>query len=248
MRSLFLLVAAMLAVVVLPRPALAQSAQEILAKVDANLTYDTRESMLTMTVSKNGRTNAYKMHSYGKGQDVAAVEYLEPARDKGTKMLKMGDNLSMYMPAVEKTQKISGHMLRQSMMGSDMSYEDMMQANKWQTMYTATISGTEAVDGVPCWKLEMKANSTDISYPRRVVWVDQKNFIPVKQELYALSGMLLKTWTMGDIRPVGPRMWPHKMVIEDKVQSGSSTTLVFDSIQFSVGLQDEIFSARWLER
>lgn len=130
MRSLLLFAAALLALVVAPRPAWAQSAQEILAKVDANLTYDTRESMLTMTVSKNGRNNTYKMHSFGKGQDVAAVEYLEPARDKGTKMLKMGDSLSMFMPAVEKTQKISGHMLRQSMMGSDMSYEDMMQANK----------------------------------------------------------------------------------------------------------------------
>lgn len=115
-------------------------------------------------------------------------------------------------------------------------------------MYTATISGQEAVDGAACWKLELKANSADVSYPRRVVWVDQKSFIPVKQELYAVSGMLLKTWTMGDVRPVGSRMWAHKMVIEDKVQAGSSTTLTFDSIQFSVALQDEIFSTRWLER
>lgn len=248
MRTLLMLLTVLLGVVAMPRPALAITVQEILAKVDANMTYDTRESTVTMTVSKNGRTNTYKMHSYGKGADTAAVEYLEPARDKGTKMLKMGDNLSMYMPAVEKTQKISGHMLRQSMMGSDLSYEDMMQASKWQTMYTGTIVAEETVDGRKTWKLEMKANSTDVSYPRRVVWIDQAQFIPTKQELYALSGMLLKTWSMTDVRAVGSRQFPHKMVIEDKVQAGSSTTLTFDTLAFSVALQDEVFSERWLER
>jgi len=229
-------------------PAYAASVSEILAKVDANMTYDTRESTITMSVNKNGRANTYKMHSYGRGADQAAVEYLEPARDKGTKMLKIGEDLTMYVPAVEKSQKISGHMLRQSMMGSDLSYEDMMQANKWQTMYTATMVGEETVDGHKCFKLDMKANSTDVSYPHRVVWVDEGTYIPLKQEMYALSGMLLKTWAMSDVHAVGSRQWPSTMVIEDKVQTGSSTTLHFDSIAFSVPLQDEVFSTRWLER
>jgi hypothetical protein len=115
-------------------------------------------------------------------------------------------------------------------------------------MYTATLSGEETVNGMKTWKLEMKANSPDVSYPRRVVWVDQATFIPVKQELYALSGTLLKTWAMSDVKAFGARQFPTKMVIEDKVQQGSSTTLVFDSIAFSVPLQDEVFSDRWLER
>lgn len=247
MRPLLLLLSAILVGLVLPSSAYAITAQEILAKVDSNLTYDTRESTLTMTVTKNGRTNAYKMHSYGKGADTAAVEYLD-GRDKGTKMLKLGDSLTMYLPAAEKTQKISGHMLRQSMMGSDLSYEDMMQASKWAGMYTGTLVGEDTVDGRKTWKLEMKATATDVSYPRRVVWVDQATYIPLKQELYALSGMLLKTWTMSDVRAVGSRQWPYKMVVEDKVQAGSSTTLAFETIAFSVALEDEVFSERWLER
>ena len=64
------------------------------------------------------------MKTYARGQDDAAVLYLEPAREKGTKLLRKEDNLWLYMPRAERGQKISGHMLRQGMMGSDMSYED----------------------------------------------------------------------------------------------------------------------------
>lgn len=226
----------------------AVTADDILNKVDANLTYDTRESTLSMTVTKAGRAKTYVMHSYGRGADDAAVEYQEPARDKGTKMLKIGGDLWMWLPSVEKVQKISGHMLRQSMMGSDLSYEDLMQAQGWHKQYKATLAGEETVDGKKCWKLDMVAVSSDVSYPHRVTWVDESTYIPLKQELYALSGMLLKTWEMGDVKPVGTRQWPMSMTIVDKVQANSSTSLTFTAIQFSVPLEDEVFSQRWLER
>ncbi len=221
---------------------------DILKRVDANLTYDTRESTTKMTVTKGDRVKVYRMHSFGKGADIGAVEYLEPARDKGTRMLRKSDELWMYMPSVEKTQKISGHMLRQSMMGSDMSYEDMMQAASWMDMYDGQVVGEEPVDGRKCWKLDVKAVSADVAYPRRVIWVDQETSIPLKQELYALSGMLLKTWTMGDIVLVGSRQVARRMVIEDKVQAGSKTELVIEDIKFAIPLQDEVFTTRWLER
>lgn len=235
-------------VALLPFTARAATLDEILSKVDTNMTYDTRETVLKMTVTKGDRVKVYRMHSYGRGADEAAVEYLEPARDKGTKMLKNASDLWMWLPAVEKTQKISGHMLRQSMMGSDMSYEDMMQASAWRKQYGGTVVGEETLDGRKVWKLELKATTPDVSYPRRLVWVDQATYIPLKQELYALSGMMLKSWIMSDVKDFGGRPFPTRMVIEDKVQAGSRTELVFEDIKFAVPLQDEVFSMRWLER
>lgn len=229
-------------------PAWAITVPEILAKVDANLTYDTRETTITMTVTKADRVKSYTMHSYGRGADEGAVEYLEPARDKGTKMYRKADELWMYLPAVEKVQKISGHMIRDRMMGSDMSYEDMMQAQKWHELYTGTLVGEEACGAGKCWKIDMKAKSPEVSYPRRVILVDQANYVPVRQELYALSGMLLKTWEMSDPKAIAGRNFPMTMVIQDMVQTGSKTTLHFDTIAFSVKVPEEVFSQRWLER
>lgn len=239
---------AALAFSVLSSPAFAITADEVLAQVDKSMTYDTRETYVQMTVTKGDRVKVYKMHSYGKGQDTAAIEFLEPARDKGTKMFRTADELWMYMPSVERTQKISGHMLRQGLMGSDMSYEDMMQASAWREMYTGVVEGEETVDGRACYKLKLTAKSSDVSYPVRLVWVDKASFVPLKQELYALSGTLLKTWTMGNVTTIEGRQYPMTMVVEDKLLAGSRTEIKFESMDFSVTLEEEIFSTRWLER
>ncbi|MBK9645506.1 MAG: outer membrane lipoprotein-sorting protein [Deltaproteobacteria bacterium] len=224
------------------------TADQILARIDQNLTFESRSSRMTMTVTKNGRVKTYEIVSYGRGAEEGASEYISPARDAGTKMLKKGDELWMYMPSVEKVQKISGHMLRQGMMGSDLSYEDMLESDDWRSNYNAVALPDEALGGRPCWVLDLTAKSEDVSYPRRKVWVDQAWLLPVRQELYALSGMLLKVWLMSDPKQYGERWYPMKMTVEDKLQQGSKTEIVFTEMLFSVPLEEEIFTTRWLER
>jgi outer membrane lipoprotein-sorting protein len=140
-------------------------------------------------------------------------------------------------------------MLRQGMMGSDLSYEDMMASREMRKRYTATVTGEAATDGRPCWKLELKAKDDTVTYPRRVSWIDKETYVPIRQELYALSGMLLKTWTMSDVKDFpGNRKFPTKMTIQDQVKKESVTRLEFKEIEFGVQFPGEIFSLRWLER
>ena len=72
--------------------------------------------------------------------------------------------------------------------------------------------------------------------------------IPLRQDLYALSGMLLKTWTMSDVRKEGDRFVPHRMRVEDKLQPGSYTEILIEASKFGVDLPEEVFTLRWLER
>lgn len=229
-------------------PTAAPSADELLRAMDKNLTFQSRSSRMIMTV-EGRRTRTFEMVSFSRGQDDAAIEYVAPARDKGTRMLKLAGELWIFMPSVDKVEKISGHMLRQGMMGSDVSYEDSMTSKEWQKMYAAKVTGESAVGGRPCWKLTMTARDDTVSYPKRVSCVDKEEMIPIQQELYALSGMLLKTWTMSDVKPFeGGRRFPTKMIIEDHVKKESVTRLEFKEIKFGVPLEQETFSLRWLER
>lgn len=224
------------------------TADELIAAMDKNMTFQTRRSRIVMVV-EGRRTRTYDMVSYGRGQNDAAMEYLAPARDKGTRMLKLGNEMWLYLPGVDRVQKISGHMLREGMMGSDLSYEDMMSATELRSKYTSTVIGEETVGDVPCWKVEMKAKDDTVSYPRRLSWIAKDTFIATKQELYALSGMLLKTWTMSEVKEFpGGRKFPTKMVITDNVKKDSSTHLEFKELEFGVPLEQEVFALRWLER
>ena len=225
------------------------SAAELLAAVDRNMISAARSASLEMTVTKGKRTKVYAMDSFSRGQDESAIAFSAPARDQGTKMLKRGGELWMYMPSIEKVQKISGHMLRQSMMGSDLSYEDILQATQLQQLYSAEVVGAEDIDGRTCWKLELTANDSSVAYPRRVSWIDQEHTVPVREELYALSGTLLKTWNLSEVQTFADgRNFPTRWLVEDRLQAGSQTTLVFNSLDFEVALEDEVFSQRWLER
>lgn len=233
-------------------PALAQetlpTAADLLARIDANMTFETRTARFSMTVTKNGRVKSYEAMTHGRGASEAAVEFLSPPRDAGTRMLKKGDELWMYLPSIEKVQRISGHMLRQGLMGSDFSYEDMMEANDLRTRYKATVTGKETKDGRPCYKVEMTALKDDVSYPKRVSWMDAEHNIPVREELYALSGMMVKVISMSDVQSFGTRKFPTRIVAEDKLQQGSKTEMRFTSMEFAVDVPEEVFSMRWLER
>ena len=226
----------------------APSAEALLDKMDANLTFDARRSVVLMTV-EGKRTRTFEMVSFGRGEEDSAMEYVSPARDKGTKMLKLGDELWIYLPSVDRVQKISGHMLRQGMMGSDLSYEDMMASREMRKRYDAKVVGEETIAGRACWKLELKAKDDSVTYPKRVTFVDKETYIPAKQELFALSGLLLKTWTMTDVREfAGGRRFPTRMTVQDHVKKESITRLEFKELEFGIEFPKEIFSLRWLER
>lgn len=248
MKKLALLFASVVALSAAAQEPASLTAEQLLDKIDKNLTFESRRSRMVMTV-EGRRTRTYEMISYGRGEDDGAVEYVAPARDKGTRMLKLGGELWLYLPGIDRVQKISGHMLRQGMMGSDVSYEDMLSSREMRKRYEAKILGEDTLEGRKCWKLEMKAKDDSVSYPRRVSWIDQETFIPIKQELFALSGMLLKTWTMSDVKEFpGGRKFPTKMTVQDHVRKESVTRIEFKEMQFGVELEKEIFSLRWLER
>jgi outer membrane lipoprotein-sorting protein len=225
------------------------SADELLGSVDKNLVFSTRTSTIHMTVIQNGRQRDYVMTSMSRGLDQSAIEYQEPARDRGTRMLRMAGDVWTYLPSVERVQKISGEMLRQGLMGSDLSYEDMMGSTSWRDQYTAVVVGVEDLAGRAVYRVELTARNNTVAYPRRVAWVDKETRIPVKQELYALSGMLLKAWDMTDIQTFeGGRRFPTTMIISDKLKQGSVTIIKLADIRFGVALEEEVFSMRWLER
>jgi outer membrane lipoprotein-sorting protein len=225
------------------------SVDDLLKGIDQNMVFGTRTATVTMTVEGKRRTRAFTIQSFARGTDESAMLYMAPSRDKGTKMLKKGDDLWMYLPSVDRTQKISGHMLRQGMMGSDVSYEDMMQSTEMAEMYTATITGAGDVEGNACWIMELIAKDDSVTYPKRISYVGKETLIPLRQELYALSGMLLKSWTMGDIKEFeGGRKFPTRMVITDEVKKDSRTIIEFPEMTFGIELEEEVFSQRWLER
>ncbi len=155
--------------------------EEILDKIDQNMASDSRVFTSKMIIHGRRGSRTVESKSWAVGEVKSFTEYLAPAREKDTKMLKLDDQLWMYSPSTDRTIQISGHMLRQSVMGSDLSYEDMMEDSKMRDHYDAVMVGSDTIDNRLCWLIELLAKTKDSAYERRKMSVDQKRFIPLRQ-------------------------------------------------------------------
>lgn len=226
----------------------AQDAEQIIRDVDRNLSAESRivESSMTVHGRRSSRTMTSK--SYTVGNEKSFTEYLSPAREKGTKMLKLGKEMWLYSPSTDRTIMISGHMLRQSVMGSDLSYEDMMEDRKLTDMYTPSLMGEEIIEGRKCYVLHLEAKVDDVAYHSQKQWIDTERLVPLRQELYAKSGQLLKEITLSDVQRIDNRWFPIKMVYKDVLKDGKGTEWSITYIEFDKKIPEHIFSKASLKQ
>jgi outer membrane lipoprotein-sorting protein len=223
-------------------------ADEILQKIDENLSSENRIFESSMTINGKRTSRTILSRSYVVGDKQSFTEYLSPAREQGTKMLKLENQLWIYSPSTDRTIRISGHMLRQSVMGSDLSYEDMMDDRKLTETYNATVIGTEEVDGRKTWVLELKAKVDDVAYATRKLWVDTERYVPLREELYAKSGQLLKRSVMSGVIKLEGRWFPSRVVYKDMLKDGDGTEFEITDIKFNQDIPEYIFTKAALKQ
>jgi len=170
----------------------AQDAKTILEKVDRNMSSKNRimESSMTIHGKRSSRTLTSK--TWSEGMEKSFSEYLSPAADKGTKMLKLEGQLWIYSPTTDRIIQISGHLLRQSVMGSDLSYEDMMEDRKLNDVYNAKVIREEKLNDRNAYLMQLTAKVDNVAYYSQKIWIDTERFIPLQQELKEKSAQLFK--------------------------------------------------------
>jgi hypothetical protein len=221
---------------------------EILKKVDLNMFSENKIVVSRMVIHGERGSRTVEAKSWQRGTRESFSEFLAPARDKGTKMLKLQDMLWTYSPSTDRTILISGHMLRQSVMGSDLSYEDMMEDPHLPNLYAAKVSGEETIGGRPCWILDLAAKKEEISYFSRKVWVDKARFILLKENLYAKSGKLLKTMDIREVAQVQNHWIAKSVLYKDALKEGEGTEFFVDSIALDAAIPDYLFSKAALRK
>jgi len=222
--------------------------KEILERVDKNMAAKSTISISKMVIHGARQTRTIEAKSWGMGDEKSFTEYLAPAREKGTKMLKLEDKLWIYSPGSDRTIQISGHMLRQSLMGSDLSYEDMMDNAELLKDYDAGVIGSEVIEERDCWIIELQAKTAEVNYQIRKIWVDKVRYIPLKEELYAKSGRLLKKMELYDITKIDNRWYPKKIVFKDMLKKGDGTEFIIDEIEFDKEIPEYLFTKAALRK
>ena len=224
------------------------NAQKLLELVDKNLWADTNFISGRLIIDNGRKVRTLTQDSWMEGVTRSYSHYKSPAREKGTKMLKIGGKLWMYTPRTDRKILIAGHLLRQSMLGSDLSYEDMMEDHKLSYSYSATFSEQGLEDSAGIRVLNLVAKDKKTTYQTRKVWIDPKKRIVLKEERFAKSGKLLKRILFEDYEKIGNRLFPRTMIFRDMLKENTKTTYKFDVIEFDVEIPVRYFSQSILKR
>jgi len=217
------------------------TAEEIINKRDDNEYFDTAEMEADMIIASGSRIITKTMVALSDRKN-SLVEFTN-SQDRGTKFLKREDDLWMFFPDAEEIIKISGHMLSQGMMGSDFSYQDVMESDKLTDLYDFEIIKEEELDGRLCYVLEgIAKEGVKVSYYRRVSWIDKERFIGLKEELYTQSGRILKETKVNKIEEIEGRLIAVDSVMENKLRKDTYTQFIITQISFNPEIPEETFT------
>ncbi len=237
-----------LLLVMMPVIGFSLTGREIIQKVDDNQIFNTQRFQATMTINRGNKKliKVFSGSSQKEGQK-SFMEFTNP-EDQGVKYLKIGNEMWIYFPDADDTLKLSGNMLRQGMMGSDLSYEDMLEDESLDQLYTTTLGESTNVRGIDCYKVILDAKKDSATYAKEEVFVDQSRYIIVLANMYARGGRLIKVMWQDQFRQIGGAWIPSLVGIQDKRKKDSETIIKFDKYEVNVSIPSATFSKQNLKR
>jgi len=217
------------------------TADEIIEKLERNLVHSTARIEGEMTVQDRFGEKRTTFISFAEGESKTLIEFTSP-EEEGQKILRIDDDIYLFFPDAEELIRMQGSALRQSVLGSDMSYEDLTGGREMKDSYNIVLEGIETVDGKECYKCVLTAVKRNVPYPKQIMWVDKDLFMYRKVEQYSLSGRLLKEVSVLEMKRINSKVFPSRTLIKDAMKKKSQTVFSVEAIQVDISLPEDIFS------
>jgi hypothetical protein len=153
-----------------------------------------------------------------------------------------GDDRWLYLPALDLVRRIAASDERTSFVGSHFYYEDVSGRNLAEDTHTLE-SETDAyyiLRSVPA-----DPGSVEFSYYR--IWVDKQSFMPMKLEYRDAKDRAYRTYRVLKTETISGYPTAVEVQMEDNL-SGGHTILKYTSVEYSLGLPDNIFTERYLRK
>jgi predicted RND superfamily exporter protein len=212
-------------------------------------------------IDKGGQARVRKTQGHTRLQDgtddnMRLVRFLSPADIKGTSILliehaRADDDMWLYLPALGKVRRLSPANKKDSFVGTDFSYADVIGYKPEQ--WTHRLVGDEVLNGMPCHVVEsLPADDTvrqSTGYGKRVTWLGQQNFVTLRVDIWDTSLQPLKRILASDIRQVGGNQrWQAMRTEAENLQTGHRTVIQFEGFQADRYVPESLFTTKELDK
>jgi outer membrane lipoprotein-sorting protein len=220
------------------------SATDIVRKADEKFNGEKSGiSIMAMTIVRPTWERTVEFKSWTMGRENSLTLITAPAKDKGQTFLKRGQEMWNWNPAINRLIKLPPSMMSQGWMGSDYTNDDILKESSLVNDYTHEIVGEEMIDGRLCYKIKMVVKKdASVVWGHQFRWIDKKDLLVLKAELYDEDGYLVRTELGSDIKLMDGRLIPAMLELIPAEEKGNRTIVRIKDIRFNVPVEDSFFS------
>jgi outer membrane lipoprotein-sorting protein len=251
MKTKYILLAT-LALILIPLLSFGQelSPKEIIRKADEKFNGEkTSISLMAMTIVRPTWERTVEFKGWSSGRDYSLTLITAPAKDKGQSFLKRKNELWSWNPTINRLIKLPPSMMSQGWMGSDYTNDDILKESSVVNDYDHEIIGEELISDRLCYKIKMVAKEdAAVIWGHQIRWIDKKDFLFLKSELYDEDGYLIRTELGKEIKSMDGRLIPTLLEIIPEEEEGQKTIVEIKEIEFNRPINDNFFSQQNMKR
>jgi len=193
-------------------------------------------TMLRLDLEEGGMQKYYTY--FRKPSDVSRLTFMVYKTPDGN------DMRWIYVPSVDLVKPISADDKNSSFVGSDFTYEDV-SGRHW-TEDVHTFKEESVLDGKPVYVIESVPKEDYKGFAKKISYIDRDSLLPLKEEYFDKNGTNIRIFKALKLEEVDGILTVISRSMEN-VKKGSKTTVDFSNIRYNVGLDEDIFTERYLK-
>jgi outer membrane lipoprotein-sorting protein len=218
-----------------------QDAAALLQKIDRNLEPDSYEMYRKLiNIEPDGKKKEFVLYMVRKGNEKVAGVFLSPPSDKDRAMLRLGDNMWLFIPNVGKPVRITS---LQSATGGVFNNADILRID-----FGAEYNVEKLQDTLGEYLFLLKAKTNSVAYDRLRLRADKKALLPTSIECLTAANMLIKTLHFKETKDFGGGIVrPSVIETDSPLYKGYKSVMIFAKIKRRP-LKDEYFTVNYMSR
>jgi outer membrane lipoprotein-sorting protein len=218
-----------------------QDATALLQKIDRNLEPDSYETYRKLiNIEPDGKKKEFMLYMVRKGNEKVAGVFISPPSDKDRSMLRLGDNMWLYIPNVGKPVRITS---LQSATGGVFNNADILRID-----FGAEYTVEQLQDTLGEYLFSLKAKTNSVAYDRLRLWANKKALLPTTIECLTEAKMLIKTLYFKETKDFGGGIVrPSVIETDSPLYKGYKSVMIYAKIKRRP-LKDEFFTINYMSK
>jgi outer membrane lipoprotein-sorting protein len=199
-------------------------------------------SEMTMTIHRPDWERHLRMKAWTQGEKNALVRFVEPAKDAGSATLKLGDDMWIFTPKLNKVVRLPFSMMAQSWMGSDFSYNDLAKSDDLLIHFTNTVISTEETDGHKVYLIEaIPRPDSPVIWGKETVKIRDDRLL-LEETFFDQDLKPLKRMRTLEIQPLGGKPYMTRLRMEELDEKEHWTDIKYEQAKFGLDLPSYLFT------